>query len=819
LRAANIVSNNKKRMKNITLWNSCFPSDDRNNLQATSVFRPHMILLCNMSLKQLLFLILVGFISTNSLAQRGFALDGYVKDRATGDVISGARISISNRGTEAYSNRYGYYSISVPVQDAQVVVDYHGFVSDTLNLYVEDNVRHNFVLDHHTVFGQTTFEVTTSSQSTTTDPLSSKIDVPVGTLQQIPYLFSENDVVKGLQMFPGVDFSTEGSSDLIVRGGEVGQNLMLFDGTPVYSQGHFTGYISNFNTGLINNIQLYKGAFPARYGGRVSSVIDITSVAGSDSSVMGSLTISPILANLNVGMPLDKKGSSIAINVRRSYIDILLSPALGGNQFSFGDFHTKMKFNLSERDVFSISYFNLNDKLGVTFESGDSSSNVLYDLAIQEVNRTTTLRWNRNHNSQLFSSVSTSYTGFTHNQNQIENNLNPLPGNPARVHNDIKFYMGDVSANTDFEYNHSNKHFLRFGLQNTVHLFLPGKLNERVFSQTNILTSDENFGDTVLRKSAEIGLYIEDDWRVNDVLKINAGLRTVIYAHKDKFGVYPEPRISGRYMLDEKSSLKFSYMRANQFLHLYNNGSTDLEVIVWIPATDVLKPANSNQLTFGYTSKIKKNMEWQADAYFKTLGNQLLFYTIDYFDQEVFERNAISGKGTAYGIENYLKVSTEELSAWLSYDLSVSKRTFEALNRGESFFHDYDRRHTFKGNFVLNLERWILSLNTIVSAGNPYTLPNAKYRDLDGRLILSYDEINNYRSNTYFRTDVRFQYFWGIYDEFNHSIELTLYNISGNKNASYIYSELDRDFPNQKYKALKESNFLVMPSISYKLTI
>lgn len=782
-------------------------------------FPMHLILLYAMKCGNLL-LILIILLSANQLkAQKDFAIDGYVYDQSTGDPISGARVSVNKRNLEVFTNRYGYFTLSVPPQEIVFVVEYQGFYPDSTKMFLEEDLRKKIYLKPHLTDGRTNFEISTASQSVISDPQSSKIDVPIGTLKQIPYLFCENDVVKGLQMLPGVDFGVEGTSDLVIRGGEVGQNLMLLDGTPVYSQGHFFGYISNFNTGIINNIQVYKGAFPARFGGRVSSVIDITSNSGSKEDVTGSFTLSPILANLNVGMPLDNRGSSIAINGRRSYIDILLAPALGGDELRFGDFQSKLDLVLSDKDVVTFSFYSLKDKLSFSLDSDDTATSVTYDISLEENNKTATLRWNRSHNHRLFSSISGSYSGYKNAQTFVENNFNPLPGNPTRVKQDIRFFMGDFAVNGDFEFNKSNQHFVRFGMQNIVHSFLPGRLTEEKFDNQRNLMSSRTFGDSTNQYSLETAFYVEDDWRVNDKLKITAGLRAVLYAHKNSIGLYPEPRITGRQRIDSISSFKFSFMRVNQFVHLYNNGSTEQELIVWIPATSFLKPENSNQFTLGYARKIKKNWEWLSDVYYKTLGNQLLFYTIDYFDEDVFTRNAMVGKGSAYGWENYLKLNYESFSTWLSYNLSVSNRTFDELNRGEAFFFDYDRRHTVKANMVMSMEQWLISANLIVGTGNPFTLPNAKYRDLDGRLILSYESINNFRSNTYFRTDVKIQYFWGSTNGLNNSIEFCIYNLTSSPNAASIYAELDRDFSNEKYKVMQSTNFKIVPFVSYKLTL
>lgn len=754
-----------------------------------------------------------------SRAQYAIAVDGYVVDKINGEPIAGARVVCVTRGNETFTNRYGYYSLNVPAGVVELMVQYQGYTTQTIQLTDVDGNQSKLVSMIKSIPDWTLsdFEQQARDESLLIDPISSKIDVSVGTMKQIPYLFSENDVVKGLQMFPGVDFGVEGTSDLLVRGGNMGQNLMTIDGIPIYSQGHFLGYISNFNTGIVNNIQLYKGAFPARYGGRVSSVVDITSTSGSKNDVHGTLAVSPILANLQLGLPLDQKGNSMSINWRRSYIDVLL-PGLV-DQIKFGDFHSKMDLKLSDRDRLQLMYYSLNDGIGASFDSDDSTLNTSYELSLSEKNQTAIARWNHTYNNRLFSSVSAGYTGFVHSESLIEKNPTPQPGNPHRIETNVAFKMRDYILNADFDYNRNEKHLIRFGAQNTLHNFLPGQLEESRYDSIHRLLSSEIAGSSSFQSTVESAVYVEDEYNYGQNLRINAGLRAAVYAGGDLFGIYPEPRFSARYRIDSISSFKFGFTRMNQFLHLYNNGGSTADIIVWIPADKVLKPENSNQFTLGYVRNVKNNWQFQADAYYKTLGNQLLFYSIQYFDDPNYERNALVGKGDGYGIETMMRYSDKALTAQFSYNYAIANRTFDQLNRGEKFAYDFDRRHVLKANMISSFDQWVFSVNVVAASGNPYTLPNAKYRDLEGRVVLSYDEINNYRAKTYFRVDTKLQYFWGGYSDFNQCVELTIYNISGNENTSSIYTELDREQPGEKYIAQRESMFLFMPSISYKLTI
>ncbi|MBI1306091.1 MAG: TonB-dependent receptor plug domain-containing protein [Bacteroidetes bacterium] len=751
-----------------------------------------------------------------AFGQRHFTLDGYVVDKTTGDAISGARISINKRHTEAFSNRYGYFSVYVPTREIEVTVEFEGYFKNIFKLDIEGNVSQKIELEPIQTSDRPNVP-NSSSQNALSDPLSSKIDVPVNTLKEVPFLFSENDVVKGLQLLPGVDFGVNGTSDLIVRGGDVGQNLMLLDGTPVLSQGHYFGYISNFNTGIINNIQVYKGAATARYGGRVSSIIDITSSSGSKEDVEASVSINPILINLNIGVPLGENGNSSAtFNWRRSYIDILFGGLISSDALSFGDIQTKYDFKLTDKDRLIVSYYQLKDKLGLSFDATDSSG-ATYDLSYVEKNHTGSLRWNHIYSNTLFSSVSASYSGLTTSEKFVEHDNNPVAGAPARIENNANFYSGDLALNWDLEKNYSINHLLRFGSQNILHTFTPGKFSEVSYDLVNTVIKNVNYGYQSSLKAIELSQYIEDEWKVNEYTKINFGMRTTLYSHDGFTRFYPEPRIAGRRIIDSVSTFKFSFTRMNQYVHLFNNGSTDGEIIAYLPANDRLKPQNSNQITIGYVRKINAHVQWMSDLYFKTLGNQVVFYS--QFADDDLTQNSLVGKGKCYGFENWVKVNMNNLSIWLSYNLAVSNRTFDDLNRGQPFSFDFDRRNNFKYSMVFTQDRWILSMNIIALSGNPYTLPNAKYLDIDGRVVLSYDEINNYRSKAYFRSDIKLQYFWGYYDDKSHCIEFMVYNLTANPNISNIYSALDKTASNQKYSAYKESQFVFFPSVSYKLTI
>ncbi|MFT5480849.1 MAG: hypothetical protein ACI9NN_001817, partial [Bacteroidia bacterium] len=268
---------------------------------------------------------------------------------------------------------------------------------------------------------------------------------------------------------------------------------------------------------------------------------------------------------------------------------------------------------------------------------------------------------------------------------------------------------------------------------------------------------------------------------------------------------------------DSVASVKFSYAVSNQFLHLYLNGSPNT-TSAWLPATELLKPESSTQLNVGYVRKFTEKLTLESDVYFKQMNNLVLFYNTNFLRNQSPETNAIVGEGRSVGFENILKYKSASTQFWLGYTLSKFDRTFEGINDAETFDFDYNRLHNLKTTLIYHFERFVLSTNLVVASGNPFTLPNAKYRDINGRVVLSYDEINNYQSAPYFRSDIKIQYFVGdYYSDFTQSVELTLYNISANQNVSEIYSQLDKSRPNQAYQAVKVSNFYFFPSASYRL--
>jgi hypothetical protein len=314
-----------------------------------------------------------------------------------------------------------------------------------------------------------------------------------------------------------------------------------------------------------------------------------------------------------------------------------------------------------------------------------------------------------------------------------------------------------------------------------------------------------------------MALYAENELKLSGKLKVNLGFRGILYSYNGFTNFYFEPRAMGRYLLNKNSSLKLSYTRVNQFAHLYNTdgGSTDFYVI-WLPAGNQLKPQSSHMLSFGYSSKLSDEVQFVSEVYAKTMANQPIFYAADLFNRRDMEGNALVGDGRAFGWENSIKYTKNRFMAYASLTTAVSSRRYEELNRGEWFSYDYDRRFIGKGGLVYAEDDFILSATGVYATGNPYTLPTAKYRDIEGNIILAYDEINNYRSTPHTRVDVKGEWY---FSDGVQSIELMIYNVLGARNVSSIYSQLDSNSMNQKYVAYTRSQFSFFPFITYRLRI
>ncbi|MCB9246417.1 MAG: TonB-dependent receptor plug domain-containing protein [Flavobacteriales bacterium] len=750
-------------------------------------------------------------------AQYYNSLSGFVRSRDNSQPLSGATIRVDQLKIEALTNQHGFYHLSAPSGRYLVQINYPGFVGFRDSILIDSIQQMNFRLEKDLLLDGLESNHSLHSEDVLTDVISNKIDVPIDLLEDIPNVLSVQDALKGLQLLPGVDFSSDGGNDLFVRGSEAGQNLLRLDGAPVYSMGHAYGYFSNFDPMALRSIQLYKGVAPARFGGRVGGILDMTSRLGNPDEVYAHLGINPMMFNLNAQMPISESGATMAVNVRRTYIDILLAPFLVGDQLALGDIQMGLKFPLKNQSELHLNYYYGSDKYKLNLD-GDSGTSVEYTFGDKLQNHTASLRLNKVVNNKIFVSSQVYFSGF--NQESFFEELNLAPGNgePRRVYNLLEFFAGETGFNFDVEYYKNNTHTYRMGWQNGLRLLNTGRLTEERYSMTNSLMSSEFIGSEKMKLPLESSFYFEDDWVINKDLRVNLGGRLPIYIHNGAFRAIPEPRLSLRKKIDPKTAIKTSYGWTNQFVHLYNNGTSTLASIIWVPVDKDVKPVSTHQITASLVRNLGEDFQWQNDLYYKSIQNLPLYIIGDPNNYFEYKDNLHTGKGNAYGFESLIKKHHGYFTGWMGYALSWSNRDFEDINAGESFPAATDRRHQFKMSWMLTVPQLTLSGNLVMSTGSPFSLPVSVYRDIEGREVLNYDQINNYRGVTYQRFDVRLLYSWGLDDfDMNHSLEFTIYNLTNRENPYAIEASFNGD--QGSYEAFNLSSFKLLPSLAYRLTL
>ncbi len=535
----------------------------------------------------------------------------------------------------------------------------------------------------------------------------STIKIPIKQITKIPALLGEVDVLKAVQLLPGVQSGTEGASGLYVRGGGPDQNLVLLDGTPVYNVSHLFGFFSIFNADAIKNVELIKGGFPARYGGRLSSVLEINMKEGNLKEYKGEATIGLIASKFTFEGPIKKDRSSFIVSARRTYIDILMQPFIrsqSGEQdvstgYYFYDLNGKINYKLNEKNWWYLSIYNGDDKFyyknkpysylydGVRYEE-ESKANIGWG------NITGALRWNHQFNDKLFSNVTTTYSRYKFLISDYEAQSETTDSTHTQTINSLAYFSGiyDWNGKIDFDYIPSPNHYFRFGANGIYHTFQPGATNFTYSSQTTNI--DSTIGNKNIYAS-EFAIYAEDDWKISNHIKANIGLHLSGFLVNEKFYYSAEPRFSARYLFKNDWSIKTSFATMQQYIHLLTNSNIGLPTDLWVPAIDSVLPQKSQQVAFGVAKTLGKKYLFSVEGYYKWMENLITYKEGANFinTSDNWENKIETGKGWSYGAELFLQKKTGKLTGWIGYTISWTFRQFENLNFGEPFPYKYDRRH------------------------------------------------------------------------------------------------------------------------------
>lgn len=639
-------------------------------------------------------------------------------------------------------------------------------------------------------------------------------------LQNMTYFLGESDINRQLQMLPGIEQGTEGYSNLFVRGGEVDQNLMLYNGTPIYNSNHIFGLSSVFHQRSIANTSISRGISSAKYGGRLSSIISLeSSKSGEYSGVKGEFEMTPI--NAGIYMESIKKDKSyFTLSARRSWIDLLLPAeskqrSLNANIY---DFQVGFGKYLKNGDKLDFSFMNTRDLYFIAFETTDTANGntpVTFGLTQRWYNILASVSYTEQVNPKLRREHSIHYSSYKNKNDYSQETYDfNLTENPL-VEEKLERGIRDIGLKTDWEYAYSNKHQLSFGWQNTFRQFLIGANNLISKNYPNQADIDTIVGNPNYETSIESSFYGEDKLVINKDLILDGGLRATIYNFDGFTKLVAEPRLHLTYFLKHNDVFKMGYNRHNQFVNQLNLGRSGSPDNIWVPATSDILPQNSNVIELGYERKLGRQYSGSLNFYYKSMQNLSTVSNLNDASnpEKDWRSSVVQGSGKAYGAELLFQKSKGDFTGWISYAYSKSVRTFTNLYENE-FLFSFDRPHMIKvyGNYTNKYSPWNFSFNYLVGSGQLFTLPIGKFRDINGQLQLEYNTLNNYRSPLYQRLDVsagRRNGFSGLDREWRFFV----YNVLMNRNPLYV----NADFSDASYTELQVNrNYLAfVPGVCY----
>ena len=763
-----------------------------------------------------------------------YSVSGYVRDSATGETLIGAVIYPANEMEKAVSsNAYGFYSLQLPAGKYRLKVRYLGYREKVIPVDLKSDLRLNIRLESEVErLDEVVVRATRANENVSTTRMSTT-KLEMEQVQELPALMGEIDIMKTIQLLPGVMSAGEGNTGLYVRGGGPDQNLILLDEAPVYNPGHLFGFFSVFNGDAIKNTTLIKGGIPARYGGRLSSVVDIAMKDGNNRQYSAEGGIGLISSRLTLQGPIVKERSSFMLSGRRTYADVLIRPFLkgsnmAGNAYYFYDLNAKANYRFSDKDrLYASAYFG-RDVFSFTGSSGN------FNIRIPWGNSTATLRWNHLLSDKLFMNASLIYNDYQFSMRATQVGFR------------FKFFsrIEDRSAKVDFDWFLGNKSKATFGAGYIFHTMTPITASVDA-SQDSVLLETDRVSPKYAR---DLWTYFSLESDLSIRLRLTAGLRGIVFQQQGpyRYLIYDEqgrlqdsilykkgetvksyyglePRLNLRFMINEASSLKAGYMRTQQNLHLVSNSNATLPTDVWVPSSILVAPELADQVSIGYFRNFKDNgYESSVELYYKKLQRQLEFEDgyIPGLNEEV-ERSFVTGTGRSYGIEFYIKKREGKLNGWIGYTLSKTERIFPEINNGKPFPARYDRRHDLSVVAIYKIaERWVLSGTFVYGTGSALTLPESWYF-IDGNLTAQYGSRNSYRMAPYHRLDLSAMLKGKDHKNFSSEWVFSVYNAYSRLNPYFIYFDTEGDIQsgNVNIRAKQVSIFPVIPSITWNFKL
>ncbi len=776
-------------------------------------------------------------IPKDSLAKK-VIISGYMEDAQTGEKLIGANIYDANGYSGVSCNNYGFYSLSVTQGLHEIHWSYVGYQIEKRLLNLTKDTIINIRLKPSIELKEVEIKDKRADINVMNSKLGS-IQIPINTIKNLPSLTGEIDILKILQLLPGVKSGNEGSTGIYVRGGSPDQNLIILDGVPVYNVSHLFGYLSIFNSNAIQNVELIKGGFPARYGGRLSSVIDIQSKDGNNKKFSGNVVFGYVCPQITLEGPVLSEKTSFLFSARRTYVDLIMRPITKSNNQSHGvdgstgyffyDINAKInhRFNNNNRLFFSIyngiDEFDMDeDRDWEDMMSGYKSHD--YNRSnMNWGNTTASLRWNHLFSNRLFMNLTTTYTKYHFNtlsEQLNETFINQVLTERQRYKLEYNSGIRDLGLRADFDYSLNANHQIKSGISVTNHNFNPGVKS----LSGSVITADTTMnvgGDQIA--TYEVDYYAEDEIKINSRLRLNAGLHASNLVVESKIYASLQPRFQLNYKLKENWALKASFSTMTQYMHLLSNTTFGLPMDLWVPATAKIKPQQSWQAAMGISHSLRNNYELTIETYYKRMSDLIEYKEGASFFQEFSnwdEKVAVNGKGDSYGIEVLLQKKEGKTTGWIGYTLSWSNRQFDELNFGKTYPYRFDKRHDLSIVVSHKLKKSIeLSGVWVFSTGTAMTIPIAFYQQSTdnawwgGYTITEYSERNAVRMPVYHRLDLGIN-FIKERKKYTRIWNLSIYNTYGRKNPFFIYYS-NQDKEGSGFKQL--SVLMFIPSISYQI--
>lgn len=759
-----------------------------------------------------------------AVAEEKFTVSGYVTDSETGESLIGANVYLKSepqKGT--LTNSYGFYSLSIEPGEYTLVFSYLGYTDREESLVLDQDVRLNIQLQEGVQIQEVVVSASEQSRNVESTEMG-QVELSLEEIKNIPALLGEVDVIKAIQLLPGVSSVGEGNSGFYVRGGGPDQNLVLLDEAVMYNTGHLFGFFSVFNPDAIKNTTLIKGGMPAEYGGRISSVLDVQMKDGNDKAYSVEGGIGLIASRLTAQGPIIKDKASFLVSGRRTYALDIAQPFINrtnfaGTNYYFYDFNAKINYKFSDKDRLFISGYFGRDVFAFRSSQRDFSVKIPYG------NETATVRWNHLFSDKLFMNVTGVYNAYNFEFDGGQGDF------------DFRLFSGvqDWNAKIDWDFYPVPEHRIKWGFNYTYHTMTPNTA-EATNGEVDFLSGFKP------KYAHEAALYIQDEWKIIPGLTLLAGMRYSWFAQVGPYTskidsvryenatdiVQPymgwEPRVTLNWQIDNKQSIKAGVTRAYQYIHLVSNSTSTLPTDVWVPSTEVVKPQSGIQYALGYFRNFSNDMfETSIEVYYKDMVNQLDYreFYIENVSNDL-EDEFVSGDGWTYGTELFIRKNRGKLTGWLGYTWSRSWRRFSEIEDGRKFPAIYDRPHdvALVVNYALN-KKWSLGGSFVYGTGRNFT-PVESLFFIENQLNIEYGPRNSVRLEDYHRIDLAATYTPKPDAEktFTSSWTFSLYNAYNRRNPFFTYTafETDVEAGTAAASAYKVSLFTIIPSVTWNFS-